>query len=200
MTSFHRPQGVEGDEHGQPQRLRDLDRRPGGHPEVRMQQVREIRRQPVPELLGEFGHVCPQVILGQRDWRSGGHVDDVIAGARRDARPEVRAVQTGVDNHVVTLSNQSGGQLGDVHVLTARINAADHRKRAGVFGDQSDAHYSPLKIGFGRRRSGTPESERNTRRRLKRAPEGHGSQNPNHTEGGSSWQPVKPASTMSATT
>jgi hypothetical protein len=43
-----------------------------------------------------------------------------------------------------------------VHVLTARINAADHCKRASVFGDQSDAHYSPLKIGFGRRRSGTP--------------------------------------------
>jgi hypothetical protein len=57
----------------------------------------------------------------------------------------------------VTLSNQSGGQLGDVHVLTARINAADRRQRASVFGDQSDAHYSLLKIGLGRRRSGTPK-------------------------------------------
>jgi hypothetical protein len=61
----------------------------------------------------------------------------------------------------VTLSNQSGGQLGDVHVLTARINAADHCKRASVFGDQSDAHYSPLKTGFGRRRSGTPNMSAN---------------------------------------
>jgi hypothetical protein len=43
-----------------------------------------------------------------------------------------------------------------VHVLTARINATDHRKRTGVFGDQSDAHFSPHKNGFGRRRSGTP--------------------------------------------
>ena len=107
----------------------------------------QIGLEPVPELLGEFGHVSPQLILGQRARGSGGHVHDVIAGARRDPLVQVR-LSRGVDDHIVTLSNQSGGQLGDVHVLTARINAADHRKRAGVFGDQSDAHDSPSQNTF----------------------------------------------------
>jgi len=89
-------------------------------------------------------------------------MDDVIAAARRDARPESRAVPAGIDSHGMTLPNKSGGQLGDVHVLTTRVNTADHRKRAGVFGDQSDAHYSPLKTGFGRRRSGTPNLSANS--------------------------------------
>jgi hypothetical protein len=89
-------------------------------------------------------------------------MDDVIAAARRDARSELRTVPAGVDSHSMTLPNKSGGQLGDVHVLTTRVNTADHRKRAGVFGDQSDAHYySPLKTGFGRRRSGTPNMSAN---------------------------------------
>src|SRR5215211_7478369 len=172
MTSFHRPQGVKGDEYRQPQRFRDLDRRPGGHPEVRMQQVRAIGPQPAPKLLGEFRHVCPQLILGQRAWGSGGHMDDVIAAARRDSRPELRAVPAGVDSHSMTLPNKSGGQLGDVHVLTTRVNTADHRKRAGVFGDQSYPHYSPLKKQVSVVDDRVPLNVSASRRRLKCAPEG----------------------------
>jgi hypothetical protein len=118
-------------------------RRLGGqtaHPEVRVDEARRAAGQPIGQLRGEVRNVGQQAVLADWSRRS---ARQVVHGAARTDRHSVRQfgiITSGVDSDVVTKLGQLRRERMHVHVLTARIDAAQHREWAGVFGHHRDSH------------------------------------------------------------
>src|SRR5690606_14223671 len=78
-----------------------------------------------PKGLGEGTHVRRQLVLWHRVGRPGVDVLDNDPVGKRHPVWQVRAVAPGVDGDLDTAPGKRGGQLGDVDVLPAGVDAAE---------------------------------------------------------------------------
>jgi hypothetical protein len=143
VAPFHRAEGVEGLHDRDVAGATGGDRRKPAHPEVGVGDVRPplgtpVRRHP----RGEAAHVGQQLVLRHRCGRPGGDVHDVDPLAERHQFGQLGMVAAGVDPHLVAVGGECRGQLGDVCVLAAGVDATQGGERAGVFGDHRDPHVS----------------------------------------------------------
>jgi hypothetical protein len=119
---------------------RGLGRREARHPEVRVHHVRRLGGPALAQVARERVHVREQLVLGELGRRPGVDVvDDHAAGEGHLARAP-RVVAPGVDDDLVAAAAERRRQLGDVDVLPAGVDAAEHRQRARVLGHHRDPH------------------------------------------------------------
>ena len=64
----------------------------------------------------------------------------ITPGAKCDSSGSVGSSRSRVHDDVDAQAGQSAGQLRDVDVLAARVDAAEQRHRTGVFGHHVDPH------------------------------------------------------------
>jgi hypothetical protein len=142
MALLDRAQRVEGLHDRDVQRCGGPGRHQPAHPEVSVEDVGWIIAQPGGQVVGHCRNERQQLVLGDRPRRSSVQMHNVHAGAHRDPGRQRRRVAPRVHNDVVAAIGQRTGEGRDVHVLAARVDAAECGERAGVLGDHRDFHES----------------------------------------------------------
>jgi hypothetical protein len=133
-------EGVEGDDERGPDLALDLGSHQRRHPEVGVDQVVAPSTAAALQYLGgELPHEGQQLLLGHRLGRSGIDVDDPDAVGPGGDVGQQTAVPPGEDVHPVAEDRKLPGQVRDVLVLAARVDASELPERGRVFADQGDA-------------------------------------------------------------
>ncbi len=142
VAALDGPERVEGLHERDPERGSGQQARDPGHPEVGVHDVGPgPGLDPPPQEVGaERVHVGQEVVLGHGDGRTGVHVHDLDAARERDALREGRVVAAREHLHAVALRAEPRGERRDVHVLPARVDAAQGGEGAGVLRDHRDLH------------------------------------------------------------
>ncbi len=131
---------VEGLHDGHAVVARGHQRRVARHPEVGVHDVGPVAAPGLHELGRERLHVDEQVVLGDRPRRPGVDVVDDDARRHLDALGQRRVVAARVDDNLGPAPGERLGERGDVDVLSARVDPAERRERAGVLGHHRDSH------------------------------------------------------------
>ena len=140
VAPLHDAERVERQDDRHAERARGRERRPAAHPEVG---VHHVGSPPLPlaaQVGGEVGHVRQQGVLADDLGRAGGHVVDDDAGRELHPPGGGAVLAAGVHHHVDPAPAHRLGERGDVHVLPAGVDAAEHGEGAGVLGHHGDPH------------------------------------------------------------
>ncbi len=140
VPGLDRAERMEGlhDRYAQPGRAAQAGQ--AGHPEVRVHHVRRLVLPFPAEPVAELGHVRQQVVFGQGRRGPGGQPAHPGRTGHPDLTIRVRAGQPGVDGDLMAALGQGMSERRHVHVLPARVRAAERCRRVGMFGDQGNSH------------------------------------------------------------
>jgi hypothetical protein len=140
VAPLHGAERVEGLHDGNRERARRLERRPAGHPEMRVHQIGRAALPRGAEAGGELRHQRPELVLRHARGRAGVDVLDHGAVRERDAVRQRSVVPPRVDDHVEAAPRERGGERRHVDVLAAGVGAAEHRERARMLRHHRDPH------------------------------------------------------------
>jgi hypothetical protein len=130
------------------ERLHDRDAEPAGcvecrdtrHPEVRVHHVGAVAPPAPVQLVGEIAHVRQQIVLRDVRGRTGGNVLDDDAARELHAPRQLHRVAPGVHDDGRAAPGERCRERGDVHVLPAGVDTAEHCQRTRMFGHHGDLH------------------------------------------------------------